>query len=189
MESEHSTQEPIIRKDRRNARQAALKVFLETQVTSETHSTLDWILDKFNKSNPNLSRATLGRDLKDIHYEKVDGVYKYVEPPDEKTARQEEVRKDHRELLKSFVKTVYQCDVFWIPLEVQPGYAEGVAASLKQVYPKKIFASVAVDDVVLVSFLSKSQRDFVQDDLHKLTGSLETKPKSEVFKNGDLKQP
>lgn len=151
-------------------RLAALKSLMETRKKTDTNQTLKSIAEDFQHVCEQLKDSAISYYLKELHYEKVNGVYVYVEPSEVKVERQKQMTEMHRGLLKNVIQRMYKGDVFWLPLEVQPGFAEGVAASLKQVYPKKIFACIAADDRVLVACIRNAHRDFVRKDLHELTG-------------------
>ena len=170
----------MIPKDKESVRKrlAAFKSFMETRKKDPTLHTLDRIVIDFHFGDEKPKRGTISKYLKELHYDKVNGFYVYVEPSDVKVERQKQTTEMHRGLLKNFIQPLYKGDVFWLPLAVQPGYAEGVAASLKQVYPKKIFGCIAAGDAVFVAFIHKTHREFVWSELQKLTGVPAVKPKT-----------
>lgn len=157
----------------REKRRADLRTFMEKLIQTNESITLDFIHSHFNHASAP-SRSTISHDLEAIHCKKVDGSYQFEEDPEKEIERRRRERHRHGKLVKQFVVKVMSRDVCWLPLQVRKGYAEGVAFSLKELYPDRIKGVVCDDRMIFVAFTSSKSRDFVREELIDLTMPTKT---------------
>lgn len=111
------------------------------------------LLKLLQKSNFDLTQATLSRDLKQIKVAKMpdhEGGYVYLLPEDTGVVRQSWTRttENSRYPVNGFLSVDF-CGVFAV-VKTKPGYSGSVAADIDQRASAEVLGTIAGDDTILI---------------------------------------
>lgn len=111
------------------------------------------LLTLLQKSNFDLTQATLSRDLKQIKVAKMpdhEGGYVYLLPEDTGVVRQSWTRttENSRYPVNGFLSVDF-CGVFAV-VKTKPGYSGSVAADIDQRASAEVLGTIAGDDTILI---------------------------------------
>lgn len=95
----------------------------------------DTFLQLLSRQGHELTQSTLSRHLKKLHVQKLDGVYRRVEPP--------------KPALPPF--TLAEAPPNLLVLRTQPGFANALALKLDAARPAGLVGTIAGDDTVFIA--------------------------------------
>ncbi len=95
----------------------------------------DTFLQLLSRQGHELTQSTLSRHLKKLHVQKLDGVYRRVEPP--------------KSALPPF--TLAEAPPNLLVLRTQPGFANALALKLDAARPAGLVGTIAGDDTVFIA--------------------------------------